>query len=471
MKPLGRQRGSIFVMFAVVLVTVIALMGLALDLAHAYNRKAELQAIADAAALAAARELDGTQAGVDAALAAASQFTSSNYQASVASFSWSPDALRFGEDPDAPEGDWVPAGGVNSSNLARIKYVRLDSAGLAGQPGTVRALLMSVLVPNAAFELRAVAVAGQASSHVTPLGVCAIDHTRYTQRVHNAGVNNELVEHGFRRGVGYNLLNLNPNGTSPVSYLVNPVDRPPKASVAGHMATSFVAPYVCAGRMGIPANGTVHVAQPFPAALVTAFNSRFNQYGSGLCKVQGAPPDTNILSYNGTQASGWWMNGVPSAPSAKAAIENGKLLTVADIAIPSPLTNKVDLGTLWSYARPVAYNPSAPGYAGAPFQKSDWPYLYPSSPATASTYPNAQLPYIWNVAPYRVVSPVTGLRFRRVLYVPLLACPVAGSEATVLAIGKFLMTVPATTTPLAVHAEFGGLAGEGELTQSVVLFK
>jgi hypothetical protein len=301
--------------------------------------------------------------------------------------------------------------------------------------------------------------------------VCAINHTRYSQRVHNAGVNNELVEHGFRRGVGYNLLNLNPHGTTAVNYLINPVDMPPMAGNAAHLANAFVAPYVCAGAMGVPVSGSVHVTQPFPAALVEAFNSRFNQYASGLCNVEGAPPDRNILSYNGTQSSGWWMNGTPVAASAKSAIENDKLLTVADIAIPSPLTPKTDLGTLWSYARPVAYDPSAPGYAGAKYTNADWPYLYPSSPAAASTYPRPEPAYIWGLAPQRQLPSVAGLQYRRVLYVPLLECPVAGSQANVLAIGKFLMTVPATTSPLALHAEFGGLAREGELAHSVVLFK
>jgi hypothetical protein len=165
------------------------------------------------------------------------------------------------------------------------------------------------------------------------------------------------------------------------------------------------------------------------------------------------------------------MNGVPNTTSAKSAIEGGKLLTVADIAIPTPLTNGKDMGTLWSFSSPVAYDPAAPNYAGAAFVKTDWPYLYPSSPAVSSVYLNTLLPYIYNQGSQRQAPATNGLRYRRILYVPLLACPVGGSEATVLAIGKFLMTAPATTSPLALHAEFGGLAREGELTHSVVLYK
>jgi hypothetical protein len=220
-----------------------------------------------------------------------------------------------------------------------------------------------------------------------------------------------------------------------------------------------------------PANGNVYVSQPFPAGLVLAFNARFNQYGSGLCNASAAPPDHNIRVYDGN-FFGWWMNAVPTTVSARSALDNNKLMTIADAAISSPLPNRADLGTLWSFAKPVAYDPSKPNYAGTPFVKSDWPFLYPSNPATASTYTNETvMPYLLGASPYLSVAPAPAARFRRILYVPLLACPVSGNEATVLAIGKFLMTAPATTSPLALHAEFGGLAREGELTNSVVLFK
>lgn len=73
MRPtrLPRQRGAIFVMFAVMVVALLSMAGLALDLAQAYNRRVELQALADAVALAAARELNGTSAGIDKAVSAA----------------------------------------------------------------------------------------------------------------------------------------------------------------------------------------------------------------------------------------------------------------------------------------------------------------------------------------------------------------------------------------------------------------
>ena len=64
-----------------------------------------------------------------------------------------------------------------------------------------------------------------------------------------------------------------------------------------------------------------------------------------------------------------------------------------------------------------------------------------------------------------------GIVNRRVLNVALLSCPVAAgalNTATVLGVGKFLMTVPATATTL--YAEFGGLAAEQTLDGAVELY-
>ena len=51
---LKRQAGAIAIMFSLTLLFLLGFIGLALDLAILYNRKVELQSLADAAALAAA---------------------------------------------------------------------------------------------------------------------------------------------------------------------------------------------------------------------------------------------------------------------------------------------------------------------------------------------------------------------------------------------------------------------------------
>ena len=75
MKPLNhppslRQRGAIAVLTGLLLIFVfVPLGGLVVDLGHLYIAKAELQNAADAAALAAAKDLNNKADGIDAAIA------------------------------------------------------------------------------------------------------------------------------------------------------------------------------------------------------------------------------------------------------------------------------------------------------------------------------------------------------------------------------------------------------------------
>jgi hypothetical protein len=66
-----REAGVFAVMFVPLLLVILALCGLALDAGQVYNRKVDLTGTAKAVALAAARELNGTDAGITSAKAKA----------------------------------------------------------------------------------------------------------------------------------------------------------------------------------------------------------------------------------------------------------------------------------------------------------------------------------------------------------------------------------------------------------------
>jgi hypothetical protein len=78
---------------------------------------------------------------------------------------------------------------------------------------------------------------------------------------------------------------------------------------------------------------------------------------------------------------------------------------------------------------------------------------------------------------YTTAPSRTGRQWRRLLYVPLVACPVpagAYASAPVQAIARFLMTTPATATEL--NGEFAGVltvpgAGEPALAADMGLFQ
>jgi Flp pilus assembly protein TadG len=480
-----RQDGAVAVVFAVALIGLIGICGLALDLAVVYNRKVEMRNVADAAALNAARRLNGTATGInDAVTAAAAAATSLRYQYDRTTIAWSASAIRFSTSPDR-NGDWVDAG-TAAATAARIFYVKVDTSQL-DSAGDVQTMLMPVLNSTfATVTANSDAIAGRTSIDVAPLAVCAmppnpaLPPSPAVPRPNSASYV-ELVEYGFRRGVSYDLMNLNP-GLNPgtvatANFVVNPLAPPGTAGSANDMQPSTVGPYVCTGTLDIPrlAGDTIAVAQPFPLpSLYKQLNSRFDQYEDGLCNFHAAPPDINIKSFISTLSIvPPWMK----TPTVQTAVCNGgkaavpcttptdvmKLQTIADL--PPPGGTAAQYGPVWAYAKAVPFSayvsgvpePSPNGYTT--FPTASWSTLYGGQTVGVGTYPSgSSTPYkagsgVNFLAPVAAHKP--GAKGRRVLNVPLLDCSVApGNTATVLAIGRFFMTVPATATSLA--AEFAG---------------
>jgi hypothetical protein len=483
MKPLrplrvrpDRQDGAFGVLYAIILPVMLGMVGLAIDLSVLYARGHELQAIADSAALAAARALDGTEQGLALAKENASKTArTAEYRfLHPETIEWSSAALSVGPSRDGP---WTPADSVGASELPRMLFAQVDTAKLDPKYGQIAIVFLHAVGVEAKQNLARRAVAGRKDSSLGPLAVCALSTEPLGMRSNAPAVNaEEAIEFGFRRGVGYNLLNLNPNGSTARSFAVNPLDFPPAPPFSAHLSDDVLRPFACSGAMPAPfieAGSMLYVREPFPLALVAELNSRFADYNGGsVCTKFGAPPDSNVIDFRGPYG-GFWISGAPTplAGSAASYFANGKLFTVADADVLPPGTSGASYGTLWAFSRPLRYTG---GTAGAPFTRSDWSKLYPVSSGAplASNYTFAQSPYERGLSPHRrTPAPLEGIARRRVLNVPLLACPVSGSSARVLAIGRFLMTTPATTSPPAIHAEFGGVTSYGELTASAVLYK
>ena len=471
-----RQRGAIAIVFALMVAGLIGFIGLALDLSRVYNRRAELRTVANVAALAAARSLNGTSAGIDNALAqSAAAMSALKYQYNRSGINWNNAAVSFSS---SPNGAWVDQGSAHSSPVG-LTYARVSTAAL--DIGVIELFFLRVMSNSLReADVEMTAVAGRSTVDVVPLAVCALSNVEAAPRA-NPGppANVELVQYGFRRGVAYDLMQLNPNGTVAENFLIDPFSPPGTAGTIGNLATAFVGQYVCTGQLAMPRvfGGTITVGRPFPlASLFNQLNSRFDQYNGSLCSPATAPPDTNIRSYTFGGATAW-MAVAPTGQAAASTTTGGQLRTVAD-----PLTKPVGTtapmyGPLWAYARAVPYSSYVPGsaepaagYAG--FATSTWGTLYGPAGPTTVTWPST--------TPYKAPSGANflgpsaahkGIANRRVLNVALLSCPVAAgalNTATVLGVGKFLMTVPATATTL--YAEFGGLAAEQTLDGAVELY-
>ena len=468
----GRQRGAFSVLSAILILVILGFCGFALDLSRVYNRKAEMQSVADAIALAAAAELDGTDGGITRARAAAADAALRNPVYDYNEFmEWSEEALQFGAAPSGS--DWSVASEAGKNPRA-LFYAKVDTRRLNASYGRVNTFLLQVL-PGAATSANVdgQAVAGRSSINVMPLAVCAMTDTPETPVVAREL---EMVEYGFRRGISYNLMQLNQkaSGTG-ANFLVNPYAAPGTGSSAALRGRlDVIRPFVCTGSLAMPrvTGGDITVEAGFPLDLVfSQLNSRFGIYDAP-CTASTAPPDTNVKEFTPTAIS--WMTDKPlQAAATKEA--GGRRITIADLpkADIDPATTADQYGPLWVYAKAARFSSytsgqaeSAAGYTT--FATSDWPSLYaPGTPVFKSPYPTP------TPARGSIQAPpagIKGVQDRRLLNVPLLRCPITGSPAPaeVLAVGKFYMTVQASSTDLV--AEFAGLAKPETLVGPVELY-
>lgn len=474
-----RQHGAFTIMLALMLLVILGICGLALEIPQLTNRKSELQGVANAVALSAARDLNGTAAGVASAMAQAANTAGGWYYSyHNQTVAWNVNALTFSA---AAAGPWLTADAAQAAPNG-LMYAKVDTGALAAAHGSV-ALHFSRLISSGdgTASTRATAVAGRQAIHVTPLALCALSTVPAASRANAGSASPELVEFGFRRGVSYDLMQLNPAGTAPESFALDPFAVPGTAGSSANTAPAVLAPFVCGGILAMPrvTGGTITVSRPFPlAALFNELNSRFDLYANSTCTPDGAPPDRNIRSYTNTTIN--WMNTAPAGQAAESRTDLNTLWTIAD-PLPAPGDNTAaGYGPLWIYARAVPFasytaGATEPAAGYAPFATSAWSTLYnPGQPTAKGSYPGG------TSVPYKAIAGVNflppsaarqpGVPNRRVLNVALLSCPVNGGTtvaASVIGIGRFFMTVPATATNL--FAEFAGAANEQSLGGQVGL--
>lgn len=467
------------IVFSILLIVVLGFVGLALDVGQVIGRKTELQNLADNAALAAAPELVGTAAGLANAVSKAKSSAAGQtlYRRRMQGAVLSDDSIRFASAADAPDNAWQAAGAV--PDPAQALFVRVDTRDNTPALGQVATAFLGAWSPALrTLDTRGRAVAGRGSLRITPLGICALSPAPASLRT-NPGPpeRKEALEFGFRRGVAYNLFNLNPHGAAPEHVVLNPLGALGAIGSPVETGAASVEQFICTGSMLHTAIGStaIHVHRPFPTALWGAFNARFNQYGDSRCNPVTAPPDTNVRVFPNTAAN-WWMN-VPSGSNA-VATSGAPLLTVADLppvaaGLPTNIA-PASYGPLWSFAKAVQYADSKPPGDYSAFPNTAWAGLYPglpSAPASNGSYPSSGTPYLANAFQTPPVGNA-GVAQRRVLHVALLACPLpAGSDvlATVLGIGRFFMTAPASSSVLS--GEFAGVAAEQSLAGPAELFQ
>lgn len=462
--PWHRQRGAIGIMTAVLLPVILGFLALVIETARLYNRKAEMQSLATAVALSAAKQLDGTQNGISSALSAAHDVVEGGYPATMLHYQYtgtmgfSDSALKFGKSSDGSTG-WLGAESAKASP-AGIAYVKVDTNDLNPAYGTVDTWLAVFLNNAKSTRISHTAVAGKRRLNVVPLAICAMspDPTNPVDERKDKNGYSELREYGFRRGVSYNLMQLSPNTATAVNYLIDPISLPPHS---GYFGTNVIGPYVCTGTVELPKiiGQALNLQSGFPISqLYNQLNSRFDS-SNGQCSAVSAPPDSNIKPYP-YGSVGWMTKPVVQVPDPAASVN--RLETIADTTSSGDLT-ATRFGPLWVFARAVSWSDYTgqpePAQGYTPFQATStiWKSLYNSTGLTVNYPTNGKgvqsPPYFTQVTKPSLHPP--GLQYRRVLNVPLLSCPAVGVPGKVVAIGKFFMTIPADKN--GIYAEFSGV--------------
>ena len=347
-------------MFGLILVVMLAAGGLVIDLGHLYVLKSELQNGADSGALAGAKEIDMTSAGITRAAAKALAFAQQNKFDFSSALVLANSNVTFSSDPDGP---WISVGEAVANPMGKT-FIKVDTGAKS-----VPTFLMRV-TGRTAIETGAVAVAGRFVVDITPLGICAVDpDNRLGARAF--GLENELLEFGFRRGTTYDMLQMKNIAGSSDPMLINPVDSPPTACGASNTSANFTAPFLCQGNSAVTNNGTAVYANTGVSSgpVEAALNSRFNDYSGGSpCLPASAPPDRNIKEYI-FDSSVDWMNPAQLAQSQVIDAATGMPSAAAQ---PSNVQ-----GVLWTYSRPLNAIGTPGNYSpGAPLNTADWPALY-----------------------------------------------------------------------------------------------
>jgi Flp pilus assembly protein TadG len=389
---LHRQRGAVAAISGLLLLLVLcAAGGLVIDLGRLYIVKSELQTIADAAALAAAKDLDNSDTGLNKGVAAGKAIAAKNRYDFNTTLTLQNENFRFGPSPTGP---WYTYAETLGNSEGRT-FVEVDTSAGGSTPQSVITYLMRVVGVESTATL-GYAVAGRYVNSITPIGVCAIDPAHRTAS-YNYGDFTELVEYGFRRGMSYNIFELGKlAGSSPDPYLINPVNSPPNECVEANSSANATAPFMCVGNSAVlpTGSGDVYTNTGMTSALSKALNSRFNDYtGGSQCEPSSAPPDVNVREYpcrgNGTNCVrnvpgtvsvtppiAWMDNSGTSLPNRQAieTFESSSALYTPKYALPHEAPSgkvwpSVDFsreggsltqaatfenhGTLWAYTPPV----------------------------------------------------------------------------------------------------------------------
>ncbi len=382
-KTIRDQQGQVAIIVAIVIGLLIVVVGLVVDLGYLYTRKTELQNAADAAALAGAKELNGTPGGIDDAVERATELLLAN----SVDFGSNPidiegeniaQIITFASSPSGPT--WYSAGDAKNNNPADKLFIKVDTSGIG--LSTVQTWFMRVtqwgfggIESTSTFGM---AVAGRTVCEALPIYTCAPSPT-------------DTTNYGFVPGTSYYLAQPQPNkeiGPGYVGWM--DVGIQPGADIMRLLLCRGLAQCLAAGNFRTLTQGAL-------PEMMGALNTRFNLYGGVLNSMKElCPSDTNVKQYTPAVAAAWMD--------------------------PDPI-NQIDVK--WAAVRP-SVNP--PNYPAAP----DTPYTSTSAP--------------WFEEPVNAIDTQKGRRLLTIGIATNCPIDPGHKDAEIAAFARFLMQTPGVET-------------------------
>ncbi len=309
------ERGSIMIMTAIYALALLLMVGLCLDVSRFYLVRAELQNAADAAALAGARELNGGNGGIDAAVEKAQSIV--NTQGLRTKTNVTIQTVEFAIEVDGPYLSADDAKVVGT--VEHIQYVRVTT---------------SVVTTDVLFATRALgATHGESRQAVAGMSIGLDSICDFFPAAialaDPSPTPGTLMSLQFNQGTGNSATLVDKD------YIILEV---PNLTGTGEVETALLSaglPNFCK-KLGDNINMTPS-SNPNngPRASGDGMNTRFNVYASGYGnQLQPAtfPPDKNI---NETITYNQYINGSPiTAPSPNGPGKAERRLLIAPIIAP-----------------------------------------------------------------------------------------------------------------------------------------
>ena len=326
------ERGSVTVMTSVLMVGLVLAMGLSIDVSRIYMLRAGQQNAADAAALAAARELNSGSQGLTDAVTRAQAAIGNQYGLSRTGSPTPTAVITTVEFAASLNGPWYLGAAAATPFASTIRFVRVTT-----QSATVT-MLFAVKALGTTSSVKATATAGMSPGLNTicdyvPLAVAKTDPTT-----------------GFATGTELSLQFVPKDATSLANqdFIVLQTNNSNSANLTRD-AVAGLYPFCATIGTTVPTSTSTSANDNNgPTQIEVGLNSRMDEYSHGM-KASDAGPDLNVYS-DPSFANFNWVNyksgsptQAPNSADQPYALENRRVI-VMPIVYAEPISGSVRIG-------------------------------------------------------------------------------------------------------------------------------